>query len=167
MGSSNIFKFKFLHQNSLKMWLSDSSAPQWVALHKSTSAWFLICGLLLTTCFAGCSAKEGTGTISGKVTLNGKSITSGSVGLISNETGQGASGEINASGEFEFTVSLPAGTYVVTVAPPPPPGPTSGDTTTKTPDPVGFPKKYRSSETSDLKKEVKEGSNKFNIDLTE
>ncbi len=121
--------------------------------------------VLLAACISGCGAAEGTGSVSGKVTLNGETVTTGRIGFLSKETGKGGGGDIGETGEFDLGVTLPAGTYTVTVVPPAPAPPQEGAPVTKAPDPQGFPKKYRSSETSDLKVEVQEGSNQFEIKL--
>ncbi len=121
--------------------------------------------LLSVACITGCGGAQGMGSISGKVTLKGEPVTTGRIGFLSKETGKGAAGDISSTGEFEINSSLPAGTYTVTVNPPSPKPPQEGEPVTKPPNPKGFPKKFRSSETSDLKVEVKSGSNQLEIDM--
>tara|TARA_R110002111_G_scaffold227346_2_gene288936 strand:- start:67425 stop:67802 length:378 start_codon:yes stop_codon:yes gene_type:complete len=121
--------------------------------------------VFLAACISGCGAAAGTGSVSGKVTLKGEPVTTGRIGFLSKETGKGAAGDIGETGEFDLGVSLPAGNYTVTVVPPASEPPQEGAPVTKAPDLQGFPKKYRSSETSDLKVEVQEGANQFEIEM--
>lgn len=124
--------------------------------------------ILLPFCLllVSCGGSEPAGTVSGKVTLNDEPVTAGQVGFISTETGEGATAEIQPDGSFQLGTPLPPGTYTVTVVPPPPPPPT--EATMNDPPPVSsLPQKYRSSETSDLKFEIAEGSNSFDVKLVE
>jgi len=75
--------------------------------------------------FAGCGgAEEGTATVSGVVTLDGKPVEGAAVGFLGREGGRLATEQTDSSGKFTIVAAL--GKNVVTIAKasanPPPPG---------------------------------------------
>ncbi len=88
--------------------------------------------------------------------------------LENNDTGEGGGGELNAEG----IVTIPnvvLGSYTVTIVAPDP-DPVPPEPGQAAPKPQVFknvPKKFRTSKTSPLKVEIKEGENKFEFDLKE
>ena len=112
-------------------------------------------GLFVCVCWCtGCGTGEPpTGSIAGKVTFKGRPLTTGVITLVNEEAGLGASGELDASGNFRIE-SIQTGQYEVAVHRPPPP-PESGAKPVK----LGIPEKYLDVETSDLTATVEEGEN--------
>jgi hypothetical protein len=120
---------------------------------------------------SGCS---GSGSVSGRVTLNDQPLTSGTVTFHPTGTGPAGIGTIGPDGRYQVSVgkdkSLPPGDYLVTVeateavssgewpatkGPPPPP---------KAPKRI-TPAKYADRGTTDLKFTVKSGENKIDLVL--
>jgi hypothetical protein len=141
-------------------------------------AW--MAGLALLASFAaGCSGEFDygpTGTVSGRLTMDGKPLKEGTqVAFMQLEKGYIAFGPTDPDGNF--TVSswnegqLPVGQYTVMIQPP-------GGVQTKEPTAeellagkgkvaaTQFPMKYSQTSTSGLKYEVKEGENRFEIDIS-
>lgn len=84
-------------------------------LFKKFFAMILVAAFIV---FAGCGSKpQPTSTISGKVTLNGKPVTLGSVSFYDAAKGTGADAPIGADGSFSVT-KVPLGDYQVSVMPP-------------------------------------------------
>ena len=130
--------------------------------------------LMMTT---GCSSEEQRWAVKGKVTLDGVSIKEGTIYFENRERGIALSASINSEGEYIVSSykgsGLPEGSYVVSVSPtvmltsadqiplvgknPLPPRDVSNSP---------IPLKYRSSETSDIRIEVKGSVNpSFDIEL--
>ena len=114
---------------------------------------------------SGCGGGEGpTGTVSGKVTLDGEPVTSGEIGFISAE-GFSAIAEIGSGGSFTIAENMPVGKYTVTVSPPAieeAPG-EGGDTAELASSDV--PEGYMDEGTSDISKDITEGQNTLTIEL--
>ena len=71
----------------------------------------------------GCDAAgPTTGTVSGRVTLEGEPVRVGVVSLISDEIGAGAMADLDDQGTFHLRDPLPVGDYQATVMPRRPPG---------------------------------------------
>jgi hypothetical protein len=121
---------------------------------------------LLCAALAGCSDR---GSVSGKVTLNGKPLETGTVSFHPAMPGPLAYGTIDAGGGYELrTGSQPGvapGEYVVTVSAIElvPPAPGSRDD--PLPKPLA-PERYGSPKDSPLRCTVARGSNRFDIELT-
>jgi len=92
-----------------------------------------------------------SGSVSGKVIFNGQPLTSGVVTLVNEESGVGASVEIDSSGSY-YIQSIRTGEYNVAVhnTPPPP-----GGKFVK----LNIPEKYQDILTSGLKATVEDGEN--------
>jgi len=117
------------------------------------------------------------GKVTGKVTYNGKPVTSGHVVFTpaegkGGETGQTATGEIASDGGYEMTTfntgdGAILGQHIVTVQvrsgemPKPKPDSTIDYVLPKS----ALPSTYSSAEKSPLRYTVKEGSNTYNIEL--
>ena len=116
---------------------------------------------------AGCSkpSDERSAVVSGKVTLAGAPLATGSV-LFMTDDGHAASGELGAGGAY--TVKCEPGHFKVAVTPPPPVDPL-GAPAGATPPPANqpsIPKRYHDFGSSGLAIDVKAGDNKFDIALT-
>jgi hypothetical protein len=117
-------------------------------------------------CLSGCT--KAPATASGKVSLDGQPLSSGSISFIPNAGGAIAQGTIQSNGNYRLQTGTDAGLqpgeYLVTVAatkPLPPAAPNA-------PEPLPellTPKKYNAKETTDLKCTVKGGANTFDFDL--
>ncbi|HET6423743.1 MAG TPA: carboxypeptidase-like regulatory domain-containing protein [Planctomycetaceae bacterium] len=138
-----------------------------------------VTGLVLGCCLAavtsGCS-KGGlntpTGTVSGKVTVNGQPLTEGTITFFGENNGDTGAAVLNSDGTYALKYgtgfSVPAGDYRVSVNAGPPASSAPADpkalmATVKVPD-GGKPKKviadkYRDPKTSTLIAVVKPGSN--------
>jgi hypothetical protein len=103
---------------------------------------------LALSCLASSAPAQGkrSGTITGKVTYQGKPLSDGFVNFSTED--RKIETKINADGTYSIR-RLPVGTVKVHIE-------------SKT---VAIPKKYASSKTSGLKIEVKEGNQEINIDL--
>jgi len=106
----------------------------------------------------GCGpAEPPSGSVSGKVMYNGQPLTSGIVTLVNENSGVGASVEIDSSGGYHIQ-SIRTGEYDVAVynRPPPP-----GGKFVK----LNIPEKYQDLQTSGLIVTVKEGENTADLQL--
>jgi len=126
---------------------------------------------LALTCLvlAGCGGSGDatpSGTLTGKVTLNGQPFSEGQVSVYSPERGIGASAPLDAQGQFTIGERLPAGTYGVAVVPPPEPPPQDENPASAPPVTSNIPQKYRDHQTSGITVEIKEGKNELEIQMT-
>jgi len=114
-------------------------------------------GFLASVCWCtGCGpGAPPTGSISGKVTFKGEPVTTGVITLVNDEAGLGASGELDASGNFRID-SIQTGQYKVAVYRPPPPPESNVDLKNWK---LSIPGKYQDIETSGLTATVNEGEN--------
>ena len=114
-------------------------------------------------CWAGCgSGASLTGSVSGKVTYNGQPLTTGVVTFVNDETGSGASGDLDSSGTYSIG-SIRTGEYNVRVhmRPPRPEAPPQGAGTWR----LNIPAKYQDARTSGLTATVKAGKNTADFGL--
>jgi hypothetical protein len=116
--------------------------------------------------------------VHGKVTYQGKPITTGSVVSFISDSGGGASGTVAADGSYHMRSmngdQIPAGKYKVLVNPPPPPelspeeamkaSMAKGKNQRPATDPT-IPDQYRNSLKTPANYEVKTGDNEINIEL--
>ncbi len=127
--------------------------------------------LWLLSGLAGCG--EGgdefpTGTVSGKVTFDGKPVTEGKISFINEELGYGAGATLGSDGSYQLEEGrgIRLGDYKVAVRPPLVGGsPEDPDDPPKPKEMPNIPEKYRQFETSGLSAAVKEGGNEFTFDL--
>ena len=115
-----------------------------------------VCGL------AGCSGGPATGSVAGKVTLEGKPLTPATVVLINEQTGAGASAALDETGTYRID-AVPLGDYQVAIQPPPPPAP--HEMSWAAPTPTEIPAKYKTAATSGLSATVKTGENRADFAL--
>lgn len=110
----------------------------------------------------GCSSGEPTGTVSGKVTLDGQPVTEGVVSFMS-DSGYSTTADIQSGGSFSVTTGMPTDKYTVSVSPPEPTEalPPGEAEMARSPIPPG----YYNESTSDIVQEIKEGENSITIDL--
>lgn len=137
----------------------------------------LLLALLLAT---GCGgpAKKPQGRVHGKVTYNGAPVPGGSqVSFVPVETGTGATAVVAADGSYQLRTvesdTVAIGTYQVAISPP---AKTQGLSPAEQMEAsreggsevtVTLPEKYLNPATSPESREVKEGDNEFNIELTD
>ena len=133
-------------------------------------------------CGSGPMLPEGaTGTVSGKVTLNGKPVPEGTGVVFQRDSdGQLATGECDSNGEFILRMKggleIVEGAYRVAVQPPNPTANMSDEEAMqasvdgKLDDVMGtasmFPQKYQVIEESKTLFSVKPGPNEFTLDMT-
>lgn len=120
--------------------------------------WSVLLSILTSLVWcAGCRPEAPpTGSLSGKVTLNGQPLTMGTLTFVDDRTGTGASAELDASGSYDIK-TIRTGHYRVAIySPPPKPESPSQDVGAMK---LNIPDKYRSPETSGLTATVKEGKN--------
>jgi hypothetical protein len=117
----------------------------------------------------GCGAKREHGTLSGKVTFQGKAVAEGVVAFYDDEYGAYLTADIQPDGTYKAggDKGIWAGKYRVAVVPPrvdAPKGISKGPPKVK--EYPNIPVRYRRPETSRLAVEVKEGSNEpFDIEM--
>jgi len=131
--------------------------------------------LFLLALVAGCGDEEGPtyAKVRGKVTLNGKTVQSGTVQFVpldSSEKGGVANGIISRDGTYEIIGVRGQGVVigkhrVLVQCPMAVSGPSSGANPQKGLPPCNIPEKYGTEKTSDIIEEVKEGENKIDIKL--
>jgi hypothetical protein len=126
--------------------------------------------LTVALIISGCSRSGFDSSVSGNVTLDGKTLGQGGVVFVPiSESGNPSVGTIGRDGHYALktanTPGLNSGKYRVSVSaldtPNPPPG--VRDTT---PAKQLVPEKYTNIKTSGIEYDVKSGSNNFNIDLS-
>lgn len=136
---------------------------------------FLVCGLAILTApsFSGCGGKEGPsfGQVTGKVTLDGQPVQAGIVmfipDLASGTTGPASQAQISSEGQYELAgpggrKGALVGTHLVTVAGPEVSSDSSGQPGLS----IKLPERYKYEQSSGIKKEVLEGENTIDIELS-
>lgn len=109
--------------------------------------------LSLLVASIGCSSSGSTTTVTGKITYDGKPVTTGLINFMV-EGGRPLGGGIESDGSYSF--DLPPGDYKVRIDSPPPPDPASLEAPPSTPAPAGrplvgqVPPKFANYETSGL-----------------
>ena len=119
--------------------------------------------LACTSWLLGCGPGEPpSGSVAGKVTYNGKPLTSGVVTLVNDEAGIGASGELDVSGRYRID-SIRTGQYKVAIHREPPPLGARPDVirTWK----LNIPEQYQDFQSSGLTATVNEGDNTVDFGL--
>jgi hypothetical protein len=150
----------------------------------------IVTGACLVGLFAGC-ASEKTGTVTGKVILDGKPVTGGSVSFLTKSGGIPVTAFIEADGSYRVE-RVPVGEVLIGVLSPPPDSAAPGEAIKKTggatggaerapdntkgspPNPTAapvadkllIPVRYNDPGTSGLTTNVKEGENSYDITLT-
>lgn len=119
---------------------------------------------LVSIVIIGCGTSDRTGTVQGKVTLDGASYSGASVVFINLETGKGGAAEIQSDGTFRIETPMPVGSYTVYLEPkaaasePTDPSVAGFESATSEID-ESVPAKYWNEAESDIKIEVAEGTN--------
>jgi hypothetical protein len=136
------------------------------------------CGACLSASLPGCGGASGpTGTINGKITINGAPAPTGTIVTFASQE-NARTGTVGSDGTFTV-MAMPVGTYRVSFAPAPSESFSEDPkqammkavenrekgVTEKPTDQI--PAKYLSIETSGVSYEVKEGNNDFPLDLKE
>ena len=118
-----------------------------------------------------------TGTVVGKITLEGKPVPQGCRVAFISDKGFTASGEAAADGSYKLfngkELKVPVATYKVAVTPPPPPAMSaaeydkmmSGGAGPAPKESTAIPEKFQNHATSGLSYDVKTGDNTINIEL--
>jgi hypothetical protein len=105
--------------------------------------------------------------VTGKVTVAGAPLTSGTVNFESVDRGFAAPGVLQSDGTYKVRSQhgdgLPIGRYRVSITPPPGNDPLGGK---KAPPSSPIPEKYRSFTTSGLDADVRPGAGPFNFELS-
>lgn len=117
---------------------------------------------LMTVVGCGGDARP-TGTVSGKVTLDGSTYSDASVVFLGVESGQASSANIESDGTFRLPDPLPVGEYVVYLAP------KAAEDPAAEPAPVtidqSVPEKYWNEADSDIHVDIQEGKNEVAVEL--
>jgi hypothetical protein len=149
-----------------------------VAIHRLNIFGFNILGFgrvvafcLLLTSLSGCGGSEFGATVTGVVTLDGKSITPGFVTFAPEDPAAvPAVSDLDAKGRFTLTTSkkpgLVPGKYRVAVQSYRPPGNVTPGQRIMTPSERLIPDKYFSVDTSGLQFTVNPGANTINLELS-
>jgi hypothetical protein len=107
-------------------------------------------------------------TLTGVVTLDGAPLTTGNIAFLPTGEGAGASATIGSDGSYDVRTGsvrgLAPGDYVVTVSANGPPV-TKPGSDLPLPGKLLTPKKYSTSQSSDLRANVQPGDNNLNFDL--
>lgn len=142
----------------------------------SRMRWIAVTGLVLSGFILGCGSggfNAPTGTVSGKVTINGKPLTDATIVFMGEGNGETGMAPLQADGTYTLKYgagfSVPAGDYRVALtstppnAPPPDPAALMANPEKYKPN-ESIPEKYRDATTSGLIAVVKPGSNS-NVDF--
>lgn len=116
--------------------------------------------------FVGCGESVSTGTVRGKVTLDGAPYADAAVVLVSPETGQAATADIQPDGTFTIETPLPVGSYVAFLAPKSAGSEAAGDEPVEVSIDTSVPDKYWSEATSDIEVQITEGENDVTVSLS-
>lgn len=127
-----------------------------ICLSRFSSALGVLLAVLLLVA-GGCADEAPKGSVSGTVTLDGQPLTSGVVVLLDEQTGVGASAELDSEGGYQIE-SIATGTYQVGVQEPPAPAPHEM-TGTNVGSAPSIPSEFRDPATSGLSVTVEEGKN--------
>lgn len=118
---------------------------------------------------AGCGpAPKPTGQLSGSVTFDGAPVKDAKVQLQSAKTGEAFVAKVDASGKFTFDTPVTLGEYKAIILPvvdAPPAGPGAAPPP-KPAERKDIPARYQALDKTDLKVEVKSGSNTFDAKMT-
>ena len=124
----------------------------------------------------GCSTEPATGTVTGKVTLDGKAVASGTITFMSKTGNAPVAASIDTNGSYTAT-GVQIGDVMVSVVSLPD-GPEGGNVIKKSGQETGkrspppeapknlLPARYADPGTSGLTTTVKEGTNQYDIPLT-
>jgi hypothetical protein len=126
----------------------------------------MLSGLLLIAT-VGCGGGEATGTVKGTVYLGEEPFGDASVVLVSPDTGQGGSADVNPDGTFSIELPIPVGTYTAYLTPKIDEAAMmekmQQGMATGMEMPKDFPAKYQNEASSDLKVQVEEGENEVTL----
>lgn len=89
----------------------------WIVLRKGTAVRRRVALLSLLVFAVGCGSSESTTTVAGKITYNGKPVTTGLINFMA-VGGKPLGGGIGQDGSYQF--DLPPGEYQVRIDSPPP-----------------------------------------------
>lgn len=138
-------------------------------MERQTTAYWRLLSVpaLAMTLLVGCG--ESQPTLTGVVTLDGVPLATGNISFLPTGEGAGASASIGPDGAYDVRTGsvrgLAPGDYVVTVSANGPPI-TKAGSDLPLPGKLLTPKKYSTSQTSDLRATVQPGDNELNFELT-
>lgn len=130
---------------------------------------FLVCLLVVSPAFLGCSGKGGMGTVSGNVTLDGQPLADGLISFIPADGNSPTAGGTIKNGAYTVQASRGAQKVVINATK------VTGSRKAYADDPNSpvitttaeiLPKKYSDALTTELTVEVKAGSNKADFQLS-
>ena len=128
-------------------------------------SWACIFACLLSALLVGCGQSTPTGTVKGKVTLDGQPYSDAAVAFISLDTGQAGVAQVNPDGTFQLETPLPVGNYKVYLEPPA----TDAQASAEQPTPVAMdktvPEKYWNEASTDISVDITEGENDVTVEL--
>jgi hypothetical protein len=128
-------------------------------------SWIFVFGCLVTVQFVGCGGSTPTGTVKGKVLLDGQPYSEAAVAFISLDTGQAGVAQVNPDATFQLTTPLPVGSYRVYLEPPD----ADAQATAEQPKPVAMdktvPEKYWNEASTDITIDITEGENDVTVEL--
>jgi len=112
----------------------------------------------------GCKDAKPTGSVSGKVTYNGKPQTVGYVNFLSS-TGAAAQAQLDDSGNYKIDSPLEAGEYRVYLGPPIPGQYAPGTKAPTAPPKFTVAPKFQDPNSSGVKVTIKPGANEIPIEM--
>jgi hypothetical protein len=118
----------------------------------------VLAALAIVSGLSGCSSGRPMGKVSGKVTLQGRPLTAGTVQFTNDKLGAGVSAVLDTEGSYRVETPVPTGLYEVTILPPPPPAPHEMDKAARLPR-SNIPVKFQDPKTSGLSATIQEGAN--------
>jgi hypothetical protein len=140
---------------------------KWRGPQQPAFPWHAAVLVVLITVIAGCGGTpaEPSGTVTGKVTLNGKPFELGVVTLVKPDGVPAGWAELSSTGEFRLPAPVPVGQYRVAIGPPDEDAPAGGPAPRLDAALKAIPPKYRNEATSGLTATVKEGENTFTFEM--
>lgn len=124
----------------------------------------LLVGMLLVP--VGCGTEKPKATVAGKVSYQGKPVTTGTIQFFAPALGSGADAKLGDAGTFRLANPIEVGTYKVYVQPPTPEPPAPGAAPKKVAT-LNIPAKFQDPGKTPVTVEVKQGANDISIDLKE
>lgn len=130
--------------------------------HSRLKVWLVVLQLMLIGVTGCAPAGKPQGKIRGKVTFQGKPVSSGEVNFFQKSTGVAVVAPLDNEGRFTVTSPMDTGLYNVSIVPPRPKQLPPGTPPEQLP-PFPVPPKYLDPVQSDLNKEIKAGDNDLEI----
>jgi hypothetical protein len=126
----------------------------------------MVLACLVTALLFGCGKTTPTGSVKGKVTLDGAPYTEGAVVFISPDSGQAGTADIQSDGSFTIQTPLPVGSYKVFIAPKSAGAEAGGDEPVEESLKEPVPDKYLTESTTDIVIDITEGDNDVTVAMS-